>query len=162
MNSRGRMKRHDRLLKEKRHDVYQERGKWTEPTICPECGALFTHGRWCWGKSQTKAHEVLCPACRRVLDHLPAGYVELTGTFLQEHYDEIIHLTRNIEQQEKRQRPLERIMAISREDGHTLVTTTGVHLARRIGEALSRSYNGEFSFHYAPEETSIRVSWQRA
>ena len=40
-------------------------------------------------------------------------------------------------------------MAITPESDHTLVTTTGVNIARRIGEAISRSYNGDFSFQYA-------------
>lgn len=153
--------RQDRLIKEKRHDAYRERGKWREPTLCPQCGALFTNGRWCWGKAPSDAHETLCPACRRILDNLPAGYIELKGEFFQDHYDEILNLTRNVEQQEKNERPLERIMAILNETDHTLVTTTGIHIARRIGEALSRSYNGDFSFQYADGEKSIRVSWQR-
>jgi hypothetical protein len=42
-----------------------------------------------------------------------------------------------------------------------LVTTTGLHLARRLGEALARAYKGELSFRYADEEASIRVYWQR-
>ncbi len=159
--SKNRQGRQDRLLKEKRHDTYKERGKWPEPTLCKECGALFVNGRWSWGKPPTKANEVLCPACRRTSDNLPAGYIELKGAFFQEHYDEILNLTRNIEQQEKSEHPLERIMAIIDEKDHTLVTTTGIHIARRIGEALSRSYNGDLSFQYAEGEKSIRVYWQR-
>ena len=159
--SKNRHGRQDRLLKEKRHDTYKERGKWPEPTLCKECGALFINGRWSWGKPSAKSNEALCPACRRVSDNLPAGYIELKGAFFQEHYDEILNLTRNIEQQEKNEHPLERIMAIIDEKDHTLVTTTGIHIARRIGEALSRSYNGDFSFQYADGEKSIRVSWQR-
>jgi len=45
--------------------------------------------------------------------------------------------------------------------GTMLVTTTGVHLARRIGEALSRSYKGEFSFQYGDGEKTLRVYWER-
>lgn len=153
--------RQDRLLKEKRHDTYKERGKWPEPTLCKECGALFINGRWSWGKLPIKANKALCPACRRISDNLPAGYIELKGIFFQEHYDEILNLTRNVEQQEKNERPLERIMAIIDEKDHTLVTTTGIHIARRIGEALSRSYNGDLSFQYAEGEQNIRVYWQR-
>lgn len=159
--SRNRQGRQDRLLKQKRHDAYRERGKLREPTICPECGALFANGRWCWATPPAKTNETLCPACRRTLDNLPAGYIELKGDFFREHYDEILNLTRNIEKQEKNERPLERIMAISDQKDHTMVTTTGVHIARRIGEALSRSYNGDFSFQYADEEKSIRVCWRR-
>jgi hypothetical protein len=56
---------------------------------------------------------------------------------------------------------MERIMAISAKEDHTLVTTTGIHLARRIGEALKHSYQGELDFIYGDAEKSIRVSWSR-
>lgn len=38
--------RRDRLIKEERHDVYKEKSKGPDPTLCSECGALFTSGRW--------------------------------------------------------------------------------------------------------------------
>ena len=59
------------------------------------------------------------------------------------------------------QHPLERIMAIKDGKDGTIVTTTGIHIARRIGESLARAYNGDFSFQYADDEKSIRVYWQR-
>ncbi len=37
--------RKDRLIKEKRHDVYRARRKWPEPTVYTECGAVFVGGR---------------------------------------------------------------------------------------------------------------------
>ncbi len=43
---KGLYERQDRLIKEKRHDVYREWGKWPEPTICTGCSALFLNGRW--------------------------------------------------------------------------------------------------------------------
>lgn len=159
--SKGMRKTNTKLIKEKRHDAYKETEKWPEPTLCTECGALFTSGRWSWDKPPKKANEILCPACRRIADKYPAGYVEIRGQFFQEHQEEILNLARNIEKQEKKERPLERIMAIADNKDHTLVTTTGIHLARRIGEALSRSYNGDFSFQYTEGDKEIRVYWQR-
>jgi hypothetical protein len=150
-----------KLIQEKRKDVYQESGKWSDLTLCTECQALFTNGRWSWGKPPANPHTAICPACRRVLDNLPAGYIELKGDFLQGHYDEILNLTRHVEQQEKTQHPLERIMTIKDGKDGTIVTTTGIHIARRIGESLARAYNGDFSFQYADDEKSIRVYWQR-
>lgn len=52
-------------------------------------------------------------------------------------------------------------MTISHGVDHTAITTTGIHLARRLGEALAKAYKGELSFHYADAEDTIRVSWQR-
>ena len=159
--NKGLYGRKDRLIKEKRHDTYQERDKWPEPTRCPNCGALFVQGRWSWAEAPAGANEVICPACRRIADHYPAGYIEIKGPFLVEHQTEILNLLRNVEKQEKDKHPLERIMAITTEGDHPLITTTGIHLARRLGEALAHAYKGELSFQYADGEESIRVSWQR-
>ena len=153
--------RKDRLLKERRHDTYQMPGKWPEPTLCPECGAVFSGGRWTWQDSPEQANSALCPACRRISDRYPAGYVELKGPFLREHRDEITNLIRNVESAEKAERPLERIMAVKRRGNTNLVTTTGVHIARRIGEALSRSYKGDLSIRYADGDRIVRVYWRR-
>lgn len=159
--NRGPYGRKDRLIKEKQHDVYREGGKWPEPTVCIECGALFANGRWSWQEPPAAANEVVCPACRRIADLYPAGYIEIKGLFFTEHYDEVLNLIRNIAEQEQREHPLERIMSITAHEAGALVTTTGLHLARRIGEALSRAYKGELSFQYADAEQSIRVYWQR-
>jgi hypothetical protein len=105
--------------------------------------------------------EAICPACRRIADHCPAGYVEIIGPFFANHRVEILNLIRNVEKQEKHEHPLERIIAITPDQEPLLVTTTGLHLARRIGEALARAYKGDLSFRYADDETSIRVYWQR-
>ena len=153
--------RQDRLLKEKRHDVYAEKSKIPEPTQCITCGALFENGRWSWNKTDKKVNQITCPACRRIADKCPAGIIELRGDFFRTHKEEILNLIHNVEKQEKGERALERIMSTKDEQQTTVVTTTGIHLARRIGEALSRSYKGEYSFQYADAETTIRIHWER-
>jgi len=166
--SRGPYGRKDKLIVEKRHDVYQERNKWPSPTLCTECDALFVNGRWVWGEApssgevdQEPASRVICPACRRIADRYPAGYVEIKGPFFKEHRQEILNLINNIAGQEKSEHPMERTMDIKAKRGQVLVTTTGIHLARRIGEALSRAYKGDLSVQYADGEHSIQVRWQR-
>jgi hypothetical protein len=42
-----------------------------------------------------------------------------------------------------------------------VITTTDIHLPRRIGEALHRAYEGDLDFHYEEEAYSIRVTWRR-
>ncbi len=154
-------RRNDRLIKQKNNDVYFEKLKITEPTLCQECGALYIKGRWTWEKSDRKAHESTCPACKRIADNYPAGTIELSGTFFNEHKTEILNLVTNIEDQEKKAHALERIMHTKSTGGRTIITTTGVHLARRIGEAISRSYKGNYSFQYLDAEKGIRVQWDR-
>jgi hypothetical protein len=39
------------------------------------------------------------------------------------------------------------------------VTTTDIHLARGMGEALHRAYQGELEYHYNPEQNLLRVIW---
>lgn len=153
--------RRDRLIQEDRHDTYQERCKWPEPTVCSECGAVFSEGRWSWWEVASDAHTIICPACQRIKDAYPAGLLELRGAFFDSHRQEINNLIRNIEEQEKGAHPMERIMAIAPEGDHVLVTTTGVHLARRIGEALHHAYQGDLDFAYGDAEKSIRVAWCR-
>lgn len=153
--------RKDRLIEEKRHDVYRVHNKWPEPTRCNTCGALFVNGRWTWQEAPETFYQAVCPACRRISDRLPAGYIEIKGQFFEEHRAEILNLIRNTENQEKAEHPLERIISIVTDSGFPLVTTTGHHLARRIGEALARAYKGELTFHYPEAEECIRVHWQR-
>lgn len=161
MMQKGPYGRKDRLIKEKRNDTYKNREKWSEPTRCSVCGAVFTKGRWAWEKTPENAHEAVCPACRRILDHYPAGTIEIKGDFFESHREEILNLVRNVEKAEMGEHPLERIMAIRDENGHTVITTTGVHIARRILEALARSYEGKSSFQYGDGSKSIRGFWER-
>lgn len=153
--------RKDRMIKETQHDSYLKDGKWPEPTFCPECKALFTEGRWTWKKPVPDANEAICPACKRIADHYPAGYLELRGAFIYEHIEEIMRVVRNIEQQEKEAHPIERIMEVVDHQDHFLVTTTGIHVARRIGDALARAYKGVLTLKYADAADVVRIYWQR-
>jgi len=161
MMEKGHFGRRDRLVADKRNDTYRKSGKWREPTQCEGCGAAFLNGRWSWKKPHGEPHMTVCPACRRIEDHYPAGYVEIKGTFFQAHSGEVMNLVRNLEAAEKQEHPLERIISVGDEEGSALVTTTGVHLARRIGDALSRAYQGTLSYQYGDGEKNVRVSWER-
>jgi hypothetical protein len=41
-----RQPRRDRLIHEHVHDPYKTRLQLPEPTVCPQCGAVFHEGRW--------------------------------------------------------------------------------------------------------------------
>ncbi len=154
-------RRRDRLVKEKRHDTYKEDKKWPEPTACTECNSVYLEGRWTWYEPPVNANKVLCPACQRIAENYPAGYLELKGSFFQQHRQEMLNLIHNEEKLEKTAHPLERIMVINEENELILITTTGIHIARRIGEAISRAYQGDLSFTYGDGEKTIRVFWNR-
>jgi hypothetical protein len=153
--------RRDRQIHELVHDSYVARSKPSEPALCPDCGLVFRDGRWQRLPAPGKAHRERCPACQRIHDRFPAGYVVLGGAFLDEHRDEILNLLRHVEGRAGAERPLQRIMSISRENGGTVVTTTDPHLARALGEAVHRAYRGKLDFHYNPEQNLLRVHWER-
>ena len=158
---KSRFGRKDRLIKEKRHDTYQVQKKHPEPTVCTECRAMFHSGRWTWDEAPEYAYTTVCPACRRKADNYPAGHLEIRGTFMNKHREELLNMIQNIEKQEKMAHPLERIMSITDKEDHSLITTTGVHLSRRLGEALKHAYQGELDFTYGDAEKSIRLTWNR-
>lgn len=151
----------DRLLQEQVHDSYKTKGKLPEPTRCPQCQAVFQGGRWQWGEAPGEAHQETCPACHRQHDHFPAGFLTLTGPFLLAHYDEIMHLVHNQEQRERTEHPLQRIIEVEKQGESVLITTTDIHLARSIGEAVRHAYQGELEFHYNQQENLLRVHWVR-
>jgi NMD protein affecting ribosome stability and mRNA decay len=122
---------------------------------------MYRDGRWIWGAAPADAQRTECPACRRSADDYPAGIVTLRGAFAAEHREEIRSLLRHVEERERKEHALKRIMAI-REDGDALVvTTTDWRLARGIGEALHHAYQGELDQRFTEAENVTRVDWER-
>lgn len=160
-NVTKRMPRRDRLIRERVHDPYKTRLKLPEPTVCPDCGAVYHAGRWQWSEAPEGANEELCQACHRLRDKFPAGELTLAGGFLTEHRDEIVGLARNTEKRENGEHPLHRIMDISENKDGIVVTTTDIHLPRRIGDALHDAFEGDLDFNYIEDSYYIRVSWTR-
>jgi NMD protein affecting ribosome stability and mRNA decay len=159
----ARQKRGDRLIKEQVHDPYMSRAKLPEPTVCPGCSAVFHNGRWQWAPTMpADANEELCPACRRIREKVPAGFLTLSGGFFADHRDEIMNLVQHKVEAQKAQHPLKRIMDIEdQDDGAVRITFTDTHLPRGVGEAIEHAYQGELDIHYADEAGIVRVMWMR-
>jgi hypothetical protein len=149
------------LTQGSRQDTYRLRGKLPEPTVCPECTAVFHKGRWTWGKRPADAHEHLCPACNRIHDKFPAGWITLSGPYLAAHRDELLGLARNEEAAQRADHPLSRIMALDEKPDRVTITTTDPHLPRRIGEALHRAHDGELAIEHEKQAYLVRVTWTR-
>jgi len=158
----GHQNHFERPLLEHEADAYKLKGKLPEPTLCKQCGAVYHQGRWQWMTAPINAHQEVCPACSRIHDKYPAGFVVLEGPFLDTHHDEIMSLIHHLEQHERAEHPLKRIMAIEKqEDGAILVTTTDTHLACGIGEAISHAYKGNLKVEHVSGENMVRVYWSR-
>jgi NMD protein affecting ribosome stability and mRNA decay len=155
--------RQDRLIKERVHDPYMTRSKPVEPTVCQECRVVFSGGRWQWLTDiPDSAHQELCPACHRIHDKVPAGFLTLSGEFFDKHRDEIMHLVHNKVEEQKTQHPMKRLMDVEgQEAGGVLITFTDVHLPRGVGAAIERAYEGDLDIHYTEEAGIVRVYWQR-
>jgi hypothetical protein len=153
----------DRLIHERVHDPYRDTHKPAEPSVCPDCNAVFRQGRWQWAESwPLDSHQVRCQACRRIRDDYPAGMVALSGGFLGAHHDEILALVRHQEAEERNQHVLHRIMGIEEGPNSMVVKTTDLHLPRRIGEALQHAFKGELDLHYDEGGCFLRAQWSRA
>jgi len=152
---------HDRAGLQQGHDPYLARQKLSEPSVCGDCGVVWHDGRWQWLARPANAHEVLCPACQRVRDRVPAGYLTLSGAFLAAHRAEILSLIDHHTQRQTAEHPLQRIIAREDADDGLLITTTDGHLARGLGEAIHHAYRGDLDYHYVDDDTTLRVHWRR-
>jgi NMD protein affecting ribosome stability and mRNA decay len=151
----------DHVLESMEKDVYGQKGKLADPTACRDCGAVYHKGRWTWGAPPADAARATCPACRRIADHYPAGIVTLSGDFAREHAEEIRGLVRHVEEREKKEHALKRVMAIERDGDALVVKTTNARLARGIGEAVQHAYKGELDYRFSETENVLRVDWKR-
>jgi len=158
----GQPKRFDRQLSDEHNDPYRPKSKLPQPTVCPQCAIVFNEGRWQrMARPSGVVHEHLCPACHRTNDHFPAGYVKLQGDFVEAHRAELLKLIRNTEEREQGEHALQRIMDISEDGAEIAITTTDIHLAQRIGEAVKNAYEGNLDITYGPEDYVVRVNWSR-
>jgi hypothetical protein len=151
----------DRIFDDNRHDPYQPKGKYSEPSVCGVCGAVFHRGRWQWSEAVDGSKRVVCPACQRTRDKLPAGSVTLGGSFFEAHRDEVLALVGHIAKRERQEHPLNRVMDIDSGADQVVVTTTDIHLPQRIAEALHHSFQGEFELDYGHDDYKVHAKWQR-
>ena len=155
-------KRKDRMLKEQIHDTYTLRGQLKGLARCSACGAVYRKGRWSWtAAADAGTKELLCSACHRIADKYPAGELSLSGAFVMRHKEEICNLVRNIEAVENREHPMNRIIDIEVRDDLIFITTTDVHLPRRIGKALADAWEGKLDIHFDKGGYFTRIAWHR-
>ncbi len=151
--------RRDELRRDESHDPTRPRKKLSDPTVCPECGASYHEGRWTWRPGPVDAPRSLCSACERIRDGYAAGFVTVTGAFALARRDEVVRIARNVEEREKRDHPINRIMDVSDDDEELVLQTTEPHLAQAIGKALRGALQGDLELGF--DEDVVRVRWSR-
>lgn len=161
MSATPRPQRRNRLIQEHIHDPYFNKQKLKEPATCPDCGCVYRKGAWHWEEAPENARSHSCPACKRIKDGVPAGYLTLKGDYFDAHRDEILNLVGNVESLARQSHPLKRIMATQQEGQETLITLTDTHLTREIGDAIQHSQGGDLDVQYPSEGNILRVLWQR-
>ena len=159
--SRARNWRRGRGVDGPRDDPYRAAAKMRGKFVCPTCRAVWARGRWTWSEAPADAREHECPACRRVRERQPAGWIRLEGD-LGTHRGEVLALVRHREAAERAEHPLERIIDVKEEPFGLLITTTGIHVARRIAEALKRTWHEDVEIRYAKSQDLVRVTWRHA
>jgi len=142
-------------------DPYKRPGKIAEPAACPQCGAVYQKGRWHWVTRPADAHDVVCQACQRINDRYPAGVVTLAGSLTATEKVDLLNLVRHQEAAEKPDHPLNRIIDIEDGPEAIVITTTDIHLPRRIGEAIQRTFHGTHTTHFDANAYFVRVNWSR-
>ena len=151
-----------RYLTEWRHDPYQNYRKWPDPTSCPDCGVIYQKGRWRWPEHDARGELIRCPACQRIRDGNPAGYLTLEGRFYEIHRTELDQMIQHVIERERKEHPLKRMMEqVQNPAGCWLLTFTEPHLAVQLGDQLMRAYDGHLDIDYQKAAYEVRARWRR-
>lgn len=153
--------RHLQLPDDPHHDAYFHQGKPAAPAVCQHCHAVFQHGHWAWGQAPHGAADALCPACQRIREQQPGGYVTLEAALTAREQDELVRLLRNVEHRETVDHAMERIIDMTAAPGKLLVTTTSPHLAQTLAAAVERAMGGQAEYAFSRDEHLLRVCWRR-
>jgi NMD protein affecting ribosome stability and mRNA decay len=140
--------------------VHKRSAKAAGGLVCRDCGVVQHRGRWFFGAPPlAELAAGRCPACQRVRERYPAGTLRLPAD-LSARRTELLALIRNVEETEKAEHPLERLMDVEESGGQLVVTTTGVHLARELAHKLGRQLHRKPRFRYADDEDLVHVDWE--
>ena len=153
--------RRDQMVIESEHDPYHKKQKLKENTVCTACASVFKNARWSWESAEESSHATLCPACQRIRDKVPAGYLTISKAYLSTRKDEIVSLIHHVEIRERQAHPMKRIMQTTETDEHMEITFTDPRLARNIGDAIKKAYGGNLDYQYTAGEFMLRVTLQK-
>jgi NMD protein affecting ribosome stability and mRNA decay len=132
--------------------------KFSDPSICQRCGAVYTQKTWRRGRRLTgeaaaKAKWVSCPGCAQVAAGEYYGQVLIDVDNADR--DAVLGRIRNVERRAMITQPERRIVATNW-SGQTLdVLTTSQKLAHRIACEIEKAFGGVVHFSWSDEEGSL-------
>jgi hypothetical protein len=151
------------------HDPYIPKEGFPEPAMCPVCNATYHKKHWSFDANQrldvlkdkaTQKH--ICPACKKIQDKYAMGKVFLSGSFVNEHVDELISIINSEERHAKEKNPLDRLMSVEKKNNGIYVETTSDALAMRIGHHLKNAYKGsDEEFKFRAGDKFVEIDWHR-
>lgn len=141
-------------------DSYRDDLRLANFAECPRCGAVYVAGRWTWQARREGAQAHLCPACRRIEERLPGGYLAINGAFAAANRGQILSLIDARAVRERDEHPLQRLMSIDAKIDELRVATTDGRLARTLGRAIESAFKGELRVRCG-EDGVTRVAWRR-
>jgi len=148
-------------------DVYLPK-EGMEVSFCKKCGIVYRQKRWIMDPAELErvqadpsAGKIICPACQRMRDEVPGGFLTLTGDYLGKHEVEILELIKNTEAKSRTKNPLGRIMEIRQEGGVLTILTTEDKLAQKLGRDVYKAHSGELNYQWSHMENYVRVDWKR-
>lgn len=139
--------------------------------VCARCAAVWVNRRWSAGatprtkslRALTVGTPVLCPGCRMIRDGRFSGEVRLSGSFLSAHRREVDRLIRNEAERAAEDNPTAQIAAwITDDPARVVVRTTTEHLAKRLGQALRKAFDGTVRYRFSHENKFAHVTWTRS
>lgn len=153
----GRSLRRGRPVRTRPEDGYVDRHKNADSLVCERCGVVRHQGRWTWGAPPVgPVLPTTCPACARAADRVPAGRIRLDSRALPER-ETIERIARNVEEAERGEHPLERLMGIEVGADGIELTTTGTHLARRIAGRVARAFHRRPRITYRDDPRQVEI-----
>jgi hypothetical protein len=150
-------------------DPYLAKTQPKEFSICEQCYAVYHNKHWTLEnpfvdektKGMKRGIYTLCPACQKIQDHFPLGFLSLSGSFIKNHKDEILHRIKNEEKMARGLNPLARIIEIHEGNGKMEISTTNEKLAQRIGKSLHKAFKGNLVYKWSNNNKFMRVEWMR-
>jgi NMD protein affecting ribosome stability and mRNA decay len=135
-----------------------------DPTICDQCGAVFTRKSWRFDHRVTRellaaAAWGLCPACTQGDGELAHGRILLKGAFVSENEVAIRRRIDNVESRATHTQPMRRVVSVEWAGDTLEVLTTSQKLAHRLVNELKKAFGGRATYAWSDRDGSLFATW---